>query len=152
NRTRRSFRPSLEGFRLENRVALAAAPAAVVAAAAVEDPLVQPPNVTLKASKVQATLDQLHTAYMTFLRRVQRACTTATTGLANGQTPAALLTSLKTYTGLQGGVLQSQVERAARGLPGGDQYLFTPPQGFVPGGYPMDGSCGPDLRYYVHPE
>lgn len=162
-RSRRSFRPCVDGFHLEARVALSAssvpvalaAPASAAAAPPI-DPLTPPPVVTIKGGRIQDTLLQLHAAYQAFINRIERACQNATQGLANGQSASNLLLSFQTYTQLQIGNLQVQVQRVARTLPGGNQYLYSPPQGVLDPGttYPAITStdCGKDIRYFVPPE
>ena len=153
-RRRRSFRPSLDGFRLEDRLVLSTAnniQADSITAAEV-DPLVPTNHGTLKAGYVQATGTQLHAAFQTFINQTNRAAQNAIKGLGNGQTEANELASLKAFTALQGGTLESKVQQVSKRLPGGVQYLFNPPQGTVPGGYPTNGTSGPDIRYYVPPE
>jgi hypothetical protein len=152
--SRRSFRPTVEGFRLEERVALSATAAAVSATATV-DPLNVPPSSIVSVSKVNSTLNQLHTAFQVFINRVERALTNASQNLSNGQNPDNLLAGLKSYEAIQAGNLQVQLQRVARTLPGGGQYLYSPPQGSLPAGttYPDPAStdCGPDIRYFVPP-
>jgi hypothetical protein len=152
---RRSFRPNLDGTqRLEDRVVLSTTPASLVSGISIfaVDPLVPTNHGTLKAGYVQATATQLHSAFQNFINQVNRAGTIAVQGLANGSSEATQLAGLRASTALQGGVLEAKVQQIAGRLPGGVQYLFNPPQGTVPGGYPTDGTSGPDLRYYVHPD
>lgn len=151
---RRSFRPILDGSpRLEERLVLSAAAVSVVSGIAVEavDPLVPTNHGTLKIGYVQATATQLRLAFQAFINQINRAGKNAVQGLANGGSEASQLASLKAYTALQGGSLEAKVQQISKRLPGGVQYLFNPPQGTVPGGYPTNGTSGPDLRYYVHP-
>lgn len=152
DRRRHSFRPDLEGLRLEQRWVLstAAMPPAVITAAAV-DPLVPTNHGTIKQGYLQQTERLLHSAFQNFMAALNRAGRNDVNALGRGQSEATLLASYKAYVSLEGGVLESKVQRVAGRLPGGVQYLFNPPQGTVPGGYPSNGTSGPDIRYYVHP-
>jgi hypothetical protein len=193
DRRRHSFRPDLEGLRLEERKVLSttaapavvttavpldattaapvytttaasvytttaapvdvptAAPVDVITAAAV-DPLVPTNHGTIKQGYLQQTQTLLHSAFKSFLNSLNRAGRNDVNALARGQSEATLLAGYKAYVSLEGGILESKVQRVAGRLPGGVQYLFNPPQGTVPGGYPTNGTSGPDLRYYVHPD
>ena len=118
-RRRRSFRPSLDGFRLEDRLVLSTAnniQADSITAAEV-DPLVPTNHGTLKAGYVQATGTQLHAAFQTFINQTNRAAQNAIKGLGNGQTEANELASLKAFTALQGGTLESKVQQVSSGCP-----------------------------------
>jgi hypothetical protein len=151
--SRRQFRLTEEGFRLEDRVVMSVTgtpgPAPIVAQAV--DPLVQPPFQKFKGSYIEQTLAAFHPPFQAFINKVTAACQNDIRLLGLGQNEANLLASLKAYVSLQGGILETQLEQASRRLPGGNQYLFNPPQGTVPGGYPTGTNCGPDLRYYVKP-
>ena len=109
-------------------------PARIVALAV--DPLVQPPSLTFRGAYIQQTMAALHPPFQTFISRVTQAAQNDIRLLGAGQSEANLVASLKAFTSLQGGLLQAQLERVARRLPGGDQYLYNSPQGTVPGGYP----------------
>jgi hypothetical protein len=152
--TRRSFRPSLGPHRLEDRALLSASSLvrpAVVQAPAV-DPLVQPATLkTNKSSYLKTTTNEVHAAYQGFLNKYTVAVQKAIVALGNGQNEANLVNSLKAYTTLEGGVLEGQLQRISKRLPGGEEYLYNPPLGPVPGGYPTGGSSGPDIRYFVPP-
>ena len=135
-RLRRSFRPNLDGFWLEDRVVLDAASVTkvgdIAAAAATIDPLVQPPKAVIKSGFFQQTPILLQAAFQNFLNNENRAAQGAVRRLANGQDPNALLASLKTNTSLQGGILEAKVEQISKRIPGGEQYLFNPPPGADP--------------------
>jgi hypothetical protein len=150
----RAFRPSLDGFRLEDRLVLSAVDLAQVGTitAAAVDPLVPTNHGKLKAGYVQATATQFHSAFQTFINQMNRAAAMAVAGQGNGGNEATLLAGLKSAAALQGGNLEAKLQQISSRLPGGLQYLFNPPQGTVPGGYPTNGTSGPDLRYYVHPQ
>ena len=152
--SRRSFRPNYGSYRLEDRVLMDASAmvlSADVTAAAV-DPLVQPGTLTTKAGYLTTTTNQVHTAYQGFLNKYEAAVQKAIVALGNGANEANLVKSLKSYTSLQGGVLEVQLQRISKRFPGGEAYLYNAPLGTVPGGYPKDASTGPDIRYFVHPE
>jgi hypothetical protein len=153
SRRRHSFHPAVDGFRLEDRVVLSTSSSAVAATSTATgiDPLVPTNHGTLKAGYVQATGTQLLAAFQTFEKQVNKAAQNAIKAVGNGQTEANAVTSLSAYTTLQGGVLEARVQQICNRLPGGVQYLFNPPQGTVPGGYPTNGTSGPDIRYYVAP-
>jgi hypothetical protein len=131
---RRSYRPNLDGFQLEDRMVLDAASVAVVGsiAAAAADP----PKPVVKAGFLQQTPILLHTAFQNFLNVENRAAQSAVRGLANGQNPDSLLASLKANTSLQGGILEAKVEQISKRIPNGVQELFNPPQGLIPGSTP----------------
>jgi hypothetical protein len=152
---RRRFVPAIEGFRLEERVVLSGVAAAQTTAAATIDPLNQPTSRVISGGKIESDLTQIHSTFQAFINRVERACKNASQNLANGQNPDNLLAGLKTYESLQAGNVQVQLERVARSIPGGDQYLFKPPQGVLPPGTaypdPASSNCGPDVRYFVPP-
>jgi hypothetical protein len=133
-RLRRSYRPNLDGFRLEDRMVLDAASVAAVGsiAAAVADP----PTPVVKAGFLQQTPILLHAAFQNFLNSVNRANQSAVRGLANGQNPDSLLASLKANTSVQGGILQAKVAQISKRIPTGQQNLYDPPQGVIPGSTP----------------
>jgi hypothetical protein len=125
---RRSYRPNLDGFRLEDRIVLDAASVTMVgsiAAAAAADP----PTPVVKSGFLQQTPILLHAAFQSFLNNVNRANQSAVRGLANGQNPDSLLASWKANTSVQGGILQGKVEQISKRIPTGEQNLYNPPQG-----------------------
>jgi len=132
---RRSYRPNLDGFRLEDRIVLDAASVTMVgsiAAAAAADP----PTPVVKSGFLQQTPILLHAAFQSFLNNVNRANQSAVRGLANGQNPDSLLASWKANTSVQGGILQGKVEQISKRIPTGEQNLYNPPQGLIPGSTP----------------
>jgi hypothetical protein len=134
-RPRRSYRPNLDGFRLEDRIVLDAASVTAVgsiAAAAAANP----PNPVVKAGFLQQTPLLLHAAFQNFINIENRAAQSAVRGLANGQNPDSLLASLKANTSVQGGILQAKVEQISKRIPTGQQNLYNPPQGLIPGSTP----------------
>jgi hypothetical protein len=133
-RLRRSYRPNLDGFRLEDRMVLAAASVSVVGsiAAAAADP----PTPVVKAGFLQQTPLLLHAAFQDFINTENRAAQSAVRGLANGQNPDSLLASLKANTSVQGGILEARVQQISKRIPTGEQNLFNPPQGLIPGSTP----------------
>jgi len=157
---RRSFLPSLDGVKLEERLVLSTATLVQpeVSIAVAVDPLVPTNHGSIKTSSVQAAPAQLHAAFQTFINQLNKASQNAVKALGNGQSDATALASLRAYTSLQGSNLEAKVEQASRRLPGGVQYLFNPPQGPIPIppgsnnlGFTTDFMTGPDLRYYVPP-
>lgn len=152
-RRRSVFHPSLDGIKLEDRLVLSTLMVAQAEGitATTEDPLVPTNRGQIKTSQVEATATQLRAAFTSFLNQTNRAANNAVRAVGRGQTEANALASLRAFTALQGGTLEARVQQTSRRLPGGVQYLLNPPQGTVPGGYPNDGTSGPDLRYYVPP-
>lgn len=150
NGARRAFRPELNGYRLEDRLVLSAAalaqPAAAVVTAASGDLLVAVTPLSTKIGYINTTLNQLHSAYQTFANQYNRACQKAIVALGNGSNPNDLLASLKAYTMLEGGVLESRLQRISRRLPGGENYLYNPTVANPP------APAGPtDIRNFTPP-
>jgi len=129
---RRSYRPNLDGFRLEDRIVLDAASVTMVGsiAAAAADP----PTPVVKSGFLQQTPILLHAAFQSFLNTVNRANQSAVRGLANGQNPDSLLASWKANTSVQGGILQGKVEQISKRIPTGEQNLYNPT--LIPGSTP----------------
>lgn len=130
NGARRAFRPELNGYRLEDRMVLSVAavaqPAAAVVTATTGDPLVAVTPLSTKIGFINTTLNQLNSAYQTFAHQYNQACQKVVLALGNGSNSADLLASLKAYTTLEGGVLESRLQRISRRLPGGENYLYNP--------------------------
>ena len=157
HRSPRRFRPTLDGYRLEDRVVPSAPVASAVSAQATVDPLNVPPSGTIiNGGTITKDLNKVHAVFQAFIRKIETACTKASANLSNGGNPNSLLAGLQVYTSIQAGTLQVQLQRIAQSIPGGGQYLFSPPQGSLPAGttYPDPASkdCGPDIRYYVPPD
>jgi hypothetical protein len=131
---RRSYRPNLDGFRLEDRIVLNAASGAMVASVAAAG--VDPPTPVVKAGFLQQTPLQLHAAFQNFLNSENRAAQSTVRGLANGQSPDNLLASLKANTSIQGGILEASVQQTTKRIPTGEQNLFNPTGGVIPGSNP----------------
>jgi hypothetical protein len=119
-RLRRSFRPVLDGFRLEDRVVLNAFSPSVKPLATTSSKPV------LTQGFFQQTPILLHTAFQAFLTNQTGAQQIAIRKLANGANPASLIAALQTNTTVQGGILQSKVLQIANRLPNGVTMLYTP--------------------------
>ncbi len=130
--SRRSFRPNLDGFRLEDRLVLSTA--TVTAAASTTTTGVGVPPETgqsLTSKSVQITLNQVAAAFKAFQNKYVHASQHAIAALANGQNEANLVTSLKAYASLEGGLLQTQLDRLSKRLPGGETFLYLPPDNTI---------------------
>jgi hypothetical protein len=79
---------------------------------------VAPAYVVIRSRDLTASLNQVTAAYQGFLSRTNRSCQNAIRNLGQGGDPAALLSSVKTYAGLQTGTLKTQLATAVRGIPG----------------------------------
>jgi hypothetical protein len=126
-RRRRSFRPSLDGSRLEVRMVpstTGVAASDLIQATATDG---APTNHgTLKSGYVQATGTMLHSAFQAFINQTKRAAQKAVNNLGKGQNEASLVASLDAFTALQGGILEAKVQQISMRLPGGGPYLFDP--------------------------
>jgi len=110
--------------------------ASVTAVGSIAAAAANPPNPVVKAGFLQQTPLLLHTAFQNFINIENRAARSAVRGLANGQNPDSLLASLKANTSVQGGILQAKVEQISKRIPTGQQNLYNPPQGLIPGSTP----------------
>jgi len=131
---RRSYRPNLDGFKLEDRIVLAAANAAAVSGMAAAAKGAPTPEV--KAGFLQQTPIMLHSAFVNFFASINRANQSAVRALGNGQDPNALLASWKANTLVQGGILVGEVQLISNRIPKGQQNLFDPAWVVVPGSTP----------------
>ena len=138
DRSRKMFQPSMEGSRLEARLALSGMHHAMVAEAAKPPkPTKQPvaaipsflPMQSVKVKTVNNALAAVKSAYGSFQQAETQAVQNAITALANGQNETDLVKGLKATTGLQGGILEAKLLNISSRFGGGQVNLYGP---FVP--------------------
>ena len=125
NPRRRWFSSSVDGFRLEDRVALSTT-SAMISTDTIPATASPTSPAMIKATFLQATLAQLQSAFKTFGKQVNLAANQAINAVNGGQTQQTALTALSSSINLQTGILEAKVQQISLRLPNGFPNLFSP--------------------------